>query len=167
MPTYDDRKKTVNYYGVFTLWASLLLLASYFSLFTSGCKQVATMEIQISLAVAFVSGILIFLLSFCNIASRLYHSKFSFYLIVITLLALSTLLIYQSYQTWNHECKIGRYYERNNQLFDNMTVKKDEFEKTLLAISKKRNNHYNVSALLDLIAAILFMASAYAFRYRF
>lgn len=82
-------------------------------------------------------------------------------------MALSTLLLYQSYQTWNHECKIGRYYERNNQLFDNMTVKKDEFEQALQTIYQKRNNHYNVSALLDLIAAALFMASAYSFRNRF
>lgn len=88
--------------------------------------------------------------------------------IVIALLALATLLSYQAYQTWNHECKVGRYYERNNQLlFDNMTVKREEFEQTLQSIYKKRNNHYNVSALLDLIAAILFMASAYAFRNRF
>ena len=48
-----------------------------------------------------------------------------------------------------------------------MTVKREEFEQTLQSIYKKRNNHYNVSALLDLIAAILFMASAYAFRNRF
>lgn len=178
MPTYDDRKKTINYYGVFALWSSILLLASYFSLLTSGCDDQnqfngnsIPIDITIFLAINFIFGILLFLTSFCHIAQKLYRSKCIFYSIVILIIILSCLLLYVSYKTIDNQCHIGRYYERNRQLADlnlNLTIfNKDDFEKTLKQVHQNRNQHYLAAAILDLLASILLFASAYAFRNRF
>lgn len=58
----------------------LLLVASYFVLYTSGCEQMVSVEIQLILLVAFITGLIVFLFGFCNLAIRLYHRKFFFYL---------------------------------------------------------------------------------------
>ncbi len=64
----------------------ILILASYFVLYTSGCGEVGSTEVQVILAATFVFGILLFLLSFCNIAVRLFHRKCFFYLVSLYLL---------------------------------------------------------------------------------
>ncbi|KAJ6225713.1 hypothetical protein RDWZM_004258 [Blomia tropicalis] len=78
-PFHDNPKKSVNYYGVFTLWASILIFASFFVLYTSGCGKFDSLDIRCILATTFVIGILMFLFSFCNIAVRLFHKKCCFY----------------------------------------------------------------------------------------
>ncbi|UXI18037.1 hypothetical protein NH340_JMT03980 [Sarcoptes scabiei] len=166
MPTYDDRKKSFNYYGILALWASILLLGSYCSLYSSGCEQIASQEIQISLVISCAIGLLIFLLSFCDISNKLYYAKFIFYLIVLIIASISVLLLYTSYQTLGQKCTFGKYYERNFQIFHNFTTKKDDIEQTLRSIHQSRNNHYLASAILDLLSSVLFAGCAYTFRNR-
>ena len=72
----------------------ILILASYFVLYTSGCGEVGSTEVQVILAATFVLGILLFLLSFCNIAVRLFHRKCFFYLVSLYLLGESVSLDY-------------------------------------------------------------------------
>ena len=67
-----------------------------------------------------------------------------------------------------HKCELTLYYERNFNQLKNITTQNTELiKKTFQAMNSRRSEHYAVSAVLDLIAGLLYGASAYAFRHRF
>lgn len=75
-------------------------------------------------------------------------------------------LLYVAYKTLGQKCELTLYYERNYLLLKNITNHHDLIRKTFQSMNSRRNDHYIVSAILDLISAILFGASAYTFRHR-
>lgn len=100
--------------------------------------------------------------------------------IVLTLIVLSAALLFTAYQTLGSKCERTLYYERNYSLLlnnHNKSTAKNSTElpvvgheiirKTYQSMNSRRSEHYTVSAVLDLIAGLLFAGSAYAFRHRF
>ena len=86
--------------------------------------------------------------------------------IITILVSLAMSLLYVAYKTLGQKCELTLYYERNYLLLKNITNHHDLIRKTFQSMNSRRNDHYIVSAILDLISAILFGASAYTFRHR-
>ncbi|KAH9400253.1 hypothetical protein TYRP_001814 [Tyrophagus putrescentiae] len=99
--------KHLNYYGFLGLFVLLVSVASYFILNNANCTP-ATMDhydklkpIQIA---GGVTGAVLFLLSFFNIANVLYDIKILFFVVVVAIIGVSGVMFWGAFIAFSEPC---------------------------------------------------------------
>lgn len=147
MPTSER----LNYYGFSGLIAALLSLASYFILKSKDCTiegndydKLAVIQIT-----GCVCGAVIFLLSFFNIAGKLYDIKVIFIAVVVAIIIVSGVLFWGVYIAFTEPCVLG---------IGQLLEKKNAFS--------AEDGHNIAIFILDIVAGLTLLSIGFTFAKR-
>ncbi|OTF79929.1 hypothetical protein BLA29_010169 [Euroglyphus maynei] len=146
--------KHLNYYGFLGLFVCLATAASFFILKNADCNIGSSQNydklspIQIA---GIITGAILFILAFFNIANVLYDIKIVFFLVVIAILGVAGVMFWGAYIAFSEPCK--SFAGINTSLFS-----KNAFE---------AEDGNNIAVMfLDIIAGLMLCSVGFTFAKR-
>jgi len=159
------QSKRLNYYGFFGLSVALISIASYFVLLTRSCAEEDFSQLEDIEIIGTIVGTIVCVISFFNVAEKLYNRKCIFYLIVAVFVALGCLMHFGAFKSILKSCTIKMYYERNYELLKNST--RFQFDETQVDNWFQRKYGHNIVLFVfNFTSGILLWIIAYTFRRR-
>jgi len=150
------QSERLNYYGFSGLIAAVLSIAAYFVLKNKECwvdggdyDNLAIIQIT-----GTVCGSVLFLLSFFNIAAKLYDIKVLFFAVVVAIIIVGGVLLWGVYIAFSQPCiqsfkQIGQLFDGNN---------KNAFS--------AEDGHNIAIVILDIVAALTILSIGFTFAKR-
>jgi len=145
----------LNYYGFSGLIAALLSIAAYFVLKNKECwvdggdyDNLAIIQIT-----GTVCGSVIFLLSFFNIAAKLYDIKVLFFAVVVAIIIVGGVLFWGVYIAFTQPC-IQRFKQLSSLFDDNKNAFSAE------------DGHNIAIVILDIVAGLTLLSIGFTFAKR-
>lgn len=140
--------KHLNYYGFLGLFVLLVTVASFFILRDADCTLLSQKNYDklepIQIAGAITGGIL-FLLSFFNIANVLYDIKIVFFIVVIAILGVAGVMFWGAYIAFTEPCVSGLGIGFNTSVFS-----KNAFD--------AEDGHNIAVMVLDVLAGLMLLS---------
>ncbi|KAF7491629.1 hypothetical protein SSS_07793 [Sarcoptes scabiei] len=102
------QSKHLNYYGFLGLFVCLAAVASFFILRNADCSIGSGQnydKLQPIQIAGIITGAVLFILAFFNIANVLYDIKIIFFLVVIAILGVAGVLFWGAYIAFTEPCK--------------------------------------------------------------
>jgi len=150
------QSKHLNYYGFLGLFVALAALASFFLIRSKNCTILTGSDYD-NLEPIHITGIItggvLFLLGFFNIAGVLYDIKIIFFAVIVAILIVGGVLFWGAYIAFTNPCVDSGVFGINKSVFD-----KNAFD---------ANDGHNIGVfVLDIIGGLLLFSIGFTFAKR-
>jgi len=122
------QSKHLNYYGFLGLFVALASVASFFILKNKECSVLTGDEypkLEIIQITGTIAGVVLFLLSFFNIAGILYDIKILFFAAIVAILIIAGVMFWGAFIAFSEPC-VGTLFGINSSVFEKNAFKAED-----------------------------------------